>query len=45
VNTKDMLQLKDNDGEKVSVCKVLTQVGLGTIFSDIISETRPSRAR
>jgi hypothetical protein len=34
-NAKDMLQVKDANGEKVSVCKVLTQVSLGTIFSDI----------
>ncbi len=35
-NAKDTLQVKDVDSEKVLVCKVLTQVGLGTIFSDII---------
>jgi hypothetical protein len=35
-NAKDTLKVKDVDGEKVSVCKVLTQVGLGTIFSDIV---------
>jgi len=37
-NTKDTLQVKDADGEKVSVRKVLTQVGLGTIFSDIVRD-------
>ena len=37
-NTKDTLQVKYADGEKVSVRKVLTQVGLGTIFSDIIHD-------
>ena len=31
-NAKDMLQVKDADGNKVSVCKVLIQVGLGTIL-------------
>ena len=36
LNAKDKLQLKDADGKKVSVRKVLTQVGLGTIFSDIV---------
>jgi hypothetical protein len=35
-NAKDTLQVKDPNGEKVSVPKVLTQVGLGTIFSDIV---------
>ena len=38
LNAKDTLQVKDVDGEKVSVRKVLTQVGLGTIFSDIIRD-------
>ena len=37
-NAKDTLQFKDADGEKVSVCKVLTQVGLGTIFFDIVRD-------
>ena len=37
-NAKDTLQVKDVDGEKVSVRKVLTQVDLGTIFSDIIRD-------
>ncbi len=37
-NTKDMLKVKDADGEKVSVRKVLTQVGLGTIFSNIVRD-------
>jgi hypothetical protein len=33
-----MLQLKNADGEKVAVRKILTMVGLGTIFSDIICD-------
>ncbi len=37
-NAKDTLQVKDADGKKVSVPKVLTQVGLGTIFSDIVRD-------
>ena len=37
-NAKDTLQVKDVNGEKVLVRKVLTQVGLGTIFSDIIRD-------
>jgi hypothetical protein len=37
-NTKDTLQIKNADGEKVSVRKILTMVGLGTIFSDIIRD-------
>ncbi len=37
-NAKDTLQVKDADGEKVSVRKVLTQVGLGTIFSNIVRD-------
>ena len=37
-NAKDTLQVKDINGKKVLVHKVLTQVGLGTIFSDIIRD-------
>ena len=37
-NAKDTLKVKDADGEKVSARKVLTQVGLGTIFSDIVRD-------
>jgi len=37
-NAKDTLQVKDADGKKVSVRKVLTQVGLRTIFSDIVRD-------
>jgi hypothetical protein len=37
-NRKDMLQLKNADGKKVLVPKVLTQVGLGTIFSNIVKD-------
>jgi hypothetical protein len=46
---KDTLQVKNADGKKVLVRKVLTQVGLGTIFSNIVHNlstiTRPSKAR
>ncbi len=38
LNANDALQLKDVNGEKVSVCKVMTQVGLGAIFSGIIQD-------
>ena len=37
-NTKDTLQVKDINSDKVSVRKALTQVGLGTIFSDIVRD-------
>ncbi len=37
-NARDTLQLKNTYGEKVAVSKLLTQVGLGTIFSDIIKD-------
>ena len=37
-NTKDTLQVKNTDGKKVAVQKVLTMVGLGTIFSDIVRD-------
>ena len=37
-NPKDKLQVKDADCKKVSVHKVLTQVGLGIIFSDIVRD-------
>ncbi len=37
-NSKDKLQLINAEGEKVAVCKILTMVGLGMIFSDIIKE-------
>jgi hypothetical protein len=37
-NTKDTLQVKNADGEKVLVRKILTMVGLGTIFSDIVRD-------
>ena len=36
LNAKNMLQVKVVDGKKVSVCKVLAQVGLGTIFFNIV---------
>ncbi len=36
LNGKDTLQLKNTNGTKVPVLKVLMQVGLGTIFSDIV---------
>ena len=37
-NTKDTLQVKNTVGKKVAVQKVLTMVGLGTIFSDIVRD-------
>jgi hypothetical protein len=37
-NTKDTLQVKNADGEKVLVRKILTMVSLGTIFSDIVRD-------
>jgi hypothetical protein len=37
-NLKDTLLLKNAEGEKVAICKILTMVGLGMIFSDIIKE-------
>jgi hypothetical protein len=37
-NTKDTLQVKNANGEKVLVRKILTMVGLGTIFSDIVRD-------
>jgi hypothetical protein len=35
-NARDTLQVKNADGKKVAVPKLLTQVSLGTIFSNII---------
>jgi hypothetical protein len=37
-NAKDTIQVKNADGEKKAVRKILTQVGLGTIFSDIVRD-------
>ncbi len=37
-NTRDTLQVKNADGEKVAVPKLLMHVGLGTIFSNIIKD-------
>jgi len=37
-NTKDTLQVKNANGDKVLVRKILTMVGLGTIFSDIVRD-------
>ena len=37
-NTKDTLQVKNANGEKVLVRKILTMVGLGTIFSNIVRD-------
>jgi hypothetical protein len=37
-NTKNTLQVKNANGEKVSVKKIVTMVGLGTIFSDIVRD-------
>jgi hypothetical protein len=44
-NAKDRLQVKDADGKKVSVPKVLTQVGLGTIFSNIVRNNRTIKGK
>jgi hypothetical protein len=38
LNAKGTLLIKKEEGEKVPVRKILTQVGLGTIFSDIVRE-------
>ena len=35
---KDTIQVKNSDGEKVGVRKILTMVGLGTIFLDIVRD-------
>ena len=35
-NTKDTLKVKNADGETVSVRKILTMVGMGTIVSNIV---------
>ena len=35
---EDTLQVKNAYGKKVSVCKMLVQVGLGTVFSNILPE-------
>ena len=37
-NAKDTIKVKNSDGEKVGVRKILTMVGLGTIFSDIVRD-------
>jgi hypothetical protein len=37
-NARDTLQVKNADGKKVAVPKLSMQVGLGTIFSDIIKD-------
>ncbi len=37
-NAKDTLQVKNANGEKVLVRKILIMVGLGTIFSDIVRD-------
>ncbi len=37
-NMKGTLKVKNADGEKVLVRKILTMVGLGTIFSDIVRD-------
>ena len=39
-NTRDTLQVKNADGKKVAVPKLLTQVGLGNIFSNIIKDNQ-----
>jgi hypothetical protein len=40
-----MLQLKNVDGKKVAVPKLLTQVGLGTVFSDILKDNPTIKIR
>jgi hypothetical protein len=37
-NAKDTIQVKNADGEKIVVWKILTQVGLGSIFLDIVCD-------
>jgi len=37
-NSKDMLQMANADGEKFRVRKIMTIVGMGTIFSDIFRD-------
>ncbi len=37
-NAKDTIKVKNADEEKIAVRKILTQVGLGTIFSDIVHD-------
>ncbi len=39
-NTRDTLQVKNADSKKVAVPKLLMQVGLGNIFSDIIKNNQ-----
>ncbi len=38
LNAKDMLLIKNADGEKIAIWKILMQVGLGTIFLDIVHD-------
>jgi hypothetical protein len=37
-NAKDMLLIKNTDGEKIPVWKILTQAGLGTISLNIVCD-------
>jgi hypothetical protein len=37
-NAKDTIQVKNADGEKIAVRKILMQVGLGTFFLDIVCD-------
>jgi hypothetical protein len=37
-NSKDRLQTKNAEGEKIFIQKVMTMVGIGTIFSDIVRD-------
>ncbi len=37
-NTKDTIKVKNSDGEKIGVRKILMMVGLGTIFSGLIHD-------
>ena len=44
-NAKDTMKVKNADGEKVEVRKILTMVGLGTIFSDIVRDNPTIRKK
>jgi hypothetical protein len=44
-NARDTLQVKNADGKKVAVPKLLMQVGLGTIFSNIIKDNPTIKIR
>ncbi len=44
-NAKDTLQVKNEDGQKIEVRKIMTQVGMGTIFSDIVRDNPTFKQR